>query len=126
MIVLRQHHVACCPTLTTVCPNTVQSVAAEVLTVRPALTLAPAIARACLPYWMEMAAWAAALLSDATAAAMGRLPSSEPPNPLRSKIDNMVRGPYMRTGIVPRTWVLYTGCGWMPQSWAHRFYGAKP
>ncbi len=66
----------------------------------PALMVAPATARACLPYWMEMAAWAVALLSDATAAAMGRLPFSEPPKQARSKIDNMVRGPCMRTGIV--------------------------
>ncbi len=40
-------------------------------------SLPPVTARACLPYWLEAAGWAAALMSDATAAAMGRLPSTE-------------------------------------------------
>ncbi len=33
-------------------------------------------ARTCLPYWLEAAGWLEAILSDATAAAMGRLPSA--------------------------------------------------
>ncbi len=39
-------------------------------------SLPAATARACLPHWLEAAGWAAALMSDATAAAMGRLPST--------------------------------------------------
>ncbi len=35
--------------------------------------LPAATSRACLPYWLEAAGWAVGLLSDATAAAMGRL-----------------------------------------------------
>lgn len=74
-------------------PTALQSVAAGVLTVSPVLAVPPATARACLPYWMEATAWAAALLSDATAAAMGRLPASEAPNQVRSTLYQMVRGP---------------------------------
>ncbi len=37
-----------------------------------------ATARACLPYWLETAGWLAALLADATAAAVGRLPALKP------------------------------------------------
>ncbi len=40
-----------------------------------------ATARACLPYWLETAGWLAALLADATAAAMGRLPALKPFQP---------------------------------------------
>ncbi len=39
-------------------------------------SLPAATARSCLPHWLEAAGWAAALMSDATAAAMGRLPST--------------------------------------------------
>ncbi len=39
-------------------------------------SLPAATARSCLPYWLETAGWAAALLSDATAAAMERLPAT--------------------------------------------------
>ncbi len=39
--------------------------------------LPPATARSCLPYWLEAVGWAAALMSDAAAAAMGRLPAAE-------------------------------------------------
>ncbi len=38
--------------------------------------LPAATARSCLPHWLEAAGWAAALMSDATAAAMGRLHST--------------------------------------------------
>ncbi len=39
-------------------------------------SLPAATARSCLPHWLEAAGWAAALMSDAAAAAMGRLPST--------------------------------------------------
>lgn len=42
--------------------------------------------RACLPYWLETVGWLAAMLSDATAAGMGRLPSLEPPLDARSRV----------------------------------------
>ncbi len=41
-------------------------------------SLPAATARACLPYWLEAGGWVVGLLSDATAAAMGRLPHREP------------------------------------------------
>ncbi len=59
----------------------------------------PATACACLPYWMEMAAWAAALRLDATAPAMGRLPSAEPPNQVWSTFERMVRRPNILTRL---------------------------
>ncbi len=44
--------------------------------------------QACLPYWLETAGWAAAVLSDAAAAAMGRLPATKssrlPLSPIKS------------------------------------------
>ncbi len=50
-----------------------------------------AAARACLPYWLEAAAWVVALATDATAAHMGRLPSSKPPVDPRSLLVHVVR-----------------------------------
>ncbi len=44
---------------------------------KAAASLPAATARACLPYWLEAGGWAAALMLDATAAAMGRLPNTE-------------------------------------------------
>ncbi len=41
------------------------------------LFLPEAAVQACLPYWLEAAAWAVALMSDGTAAAMGRLPVTQ-------------------------------------------------
>ncbi len=42
-----------------------------------AASLPAATARACLPHWLEAAGWAVALMSDAAAAAMGRLPATQ-------------------------------------------------
>ncbi len=88
------------------------------LPLRCGLTTPAATALACLPYWMETAAWAAALLSDAMAAAMGRLPSSEPRTKGLSKIDTIVRRPCIRAGVVKKNlWERncgYTESGWMP------------
>ncbi len=55
-----------------------------------ASALPAAVARACLPYWLEAAGWAVALLSDATAAAMGRLPAT-PRTGCHSTLDDGVR-----------------------------------
>ncbi len=46
-------------------------------------------ARACVPYWLEAAGWLVALMSDATAAAMGRLPAAQRPERPRSHLDKM-------------------------------------
>ncbi len=56
--------------------------------------LPAATARSCLPHWLEAAGWATALVSDATAAAVGRLPAT-PRNPRRhsSSIDVTVGFP---------------------------------
>ncbi len=54
--------------------------------------LPAATARACLPHWLEAAGWLAGLLSDATAAAMGRLPATPRTGGRRSVIDMAVRG----------------------------------
>ncbi len=54
----------------------------QMLLLGDASALAVSTARACLPHWMEAAAWVVALATDATAAHMGRLPSSKlPPKP---------------------------------------------
>ncbi len=47
-------------------------------------TLPAATALACAPHWLEAAGWLVALLSDATAAAMGRLPAAQRPEHPRS------------------------------------------
>ncbi len=53
------------------------------------------------PYWLEAAGWLAALLSDATAAAMGRLPSTKRPDTPRSMLGRLVSD--SRGGIAPCT-----------------------
>ncbi len=54
--------------------------------------LSVATARACAPYWLESTGWLAVLMSDATAAAMGRLPSAgrpdAPPSTLSSAVSS--------------------------------------
>ncbi len=55
-------------------------------------TLSAATAQACLPYWLETAGWLAALLSDAAAAAMGRMPATPRPETLYSKMHGAVGG----------------------------------
>ncbi len=54
--------------------------------------LPAATAQACLPYWLETAGWLAALLSDAAAAAMGRLPATPRPETPYSKMHASVGG----------------------------------
>ncbi len=49
---------------------------------------------ACLPHWLEAAGWTAALMSDATAAAMGRLPATPRTGGHRSSLDYEVCRPY--------------------------------
>ncbi len=60
-----------------------------------------ATARSCLPHWLEALGWAVALMSDAAAAAMGRLPAT-PRNAYRpySNIDIAVWFPRI-AGIPP-------------------------
>ncbi len=50
-------------------------------------SLPAATARVCAPYWLEAAGWLTALMSDATAAAMGRLPAVQRPDQPRSYLD---------------------------------------
>ncbi len=49
-----------------------------------------ATTRACLPHWLEAAGWAVALMSDATAAAMGRLPATQRGGPPRRMFTSAV------------------------------------
>ncbi len=49
-----------------------------------------ATARACLPHVQEAAGWAVALMVDATAAGMGRMPSTEYPRHQRSLLQASV------------------------------------
>ncbi len=58
-----------------------------------------ATARACVPYWLESTGWLAALMSDATAAAMGRLPSAGRPDAPRSMPSCSVSG--HKEGLAP-------------------------
>ncbi len=53
------------------------------------------------PHWLETAGWLTALLSDATAAAMGRLPSTKRPDTPRSMLGGVVSG--NRGGLTPCT-----------------------
>ncbi len=59
-------------------------------------------ARACAPHWLEAAGWLAALLSDATAAAMGRLPAAQRPEQPRNNITVRI-GPTKNLRLMP--WV---------------------
>ncbi len=72
-----------------------------------ASALPAATARACLPYWLEATGWAVALLSDATAAAMGRLPATKRTNS-RSPLDQTVRGTLSTWGATHP--VVHSGC----------------
>ncbi len=49
-------------------------------------------AHASVPYRLEAAGWTAAVLSDAVAAAMGRLPATQPSGLPLSPINSWVRG----------------------------------
>ncbi len=51
--------------------------------------LPPAVARVCLPHWLEAAGWVVGLLSDAAAAALGRLPATQRQGLPRSRIDHV-------------------------------------
>ncbi len=51
-------------------------------------SLPDATARSCVPYWLEAAGWAVALLSDATAAAMGPLDATPRPDRPRRLLDD--------------------------------------
>ncbi len=56
---------------------------------------------ACAPYWLEAGGWLTALLVDATAAAMGRLPSTKRPDTPQSMLSRLVSG--IRGGLGPYT-----------------------
>ncbi len=55
-------------------------------------SLQEATARACIAFRLEAAGWLVALMSDATAAAMGRLPSTKVPQRVRSLLAAGVSG----------------------------------
>ncbi len=61
--------------------------------IEPRESLPAATARDCAPHWLKAAGWLAALLSDATAAAMGRLPAAQRPEQPRSHLDDAASGP---------------------------------
>lgn len=44
---------------------------------------------ACLPYWLEAGTWLLGLMSDGTAAAMGRRPATQREGPPRGLIDEL-------------------------------------
>ncbi len=52
--------------------------------------------QSCMPYWLEAGAWLLGLMSDGTAAAMGRLPATQREGPPRSHIDRSVGWLYDR------------------------------
>ncbi len=64
-------------------------------------SLPAATARACAPHWLAAAGWLAALMLDATAAAMGRLPAATRLEQARSHLDDAAsRGRRARTAEV--------------------------
>ncbi len=64
-------------------------------------SLPAATARLCAPHWLEAAGWLAALMSDATAAAMGRLPAAQRPEQPRSYVDLMASTGIQQFSIQP-------------------------
>ncbi len=79
-------------------------------------SLPVATARACAPYWLEAAGWLVELLSDATAAAMGRLPATKRSTAVyRSTLDVVVSvvaywGRCMQPGLHPWSRVAAWSC----------------